>query len=359
MAKVAILGAGAIGGLAGVYMALHGEDVLFIDANKDHVEAIRTTGIKVDGCRGDFWIGPQRACTPEELNEELGYVFVACKSQHTTPAIQSIMKWLTPDSAVISLQNGMNEPEIAQLVGENRTIGALPDYGGAYVDPGHLEYVHEGPVYVGELNGEITPRAEEIGQLLGYNTRSFVYKDIMARVWAKQVYSIQIAVTALVNEPVQAIMGRERGQRLIGACVREALTISDACHVELPKEGDFFEPELYRIKTAEDTKRMMKKLDQAVAILDAQEAIEAQGKHKFVKKASGIHWDIVYRKRKSETSHLTGRMVEDAKKMGLSIPLCDKVVTMIYEIEDGKREMGWHNIDELEALVNQLGVALP
>ncbi len=359
MSKIAILGAGAIGGLAGVYMALHGKDVLFIDQNKDHVKAIREKGIKVDGCRGDFWIGPQRAVTPEELNEELGMVFIACKSQHTTDAIKSIMKWLTDESVIISLQNGMNEPEIIELVGEKRTMGALPDYGGAYVDPGHLEYVHEGPAYVGEINGEITERAKEAGELLGFNTRAYVYDNIMGRVWAKQVYASQIAVSALVDAPVNEVLGCERGQKAAGVCVKEALSVADAYKINLPEKGDFFEPELYRIKTHEDTLKMMAKMDEAVAILDAQEEIEAKGKHKFVKKASGVHWDIKYRHRKSETSHLTGRLVEDGKKIGVPVPLNEKVVNMIYEIEDGKREMGWHNIAELEDLIKELGVELP
>jgi 2-dehydropantoate 2-reductase len=103
----------------------------------------------------------------------------------------------------------------------------------------------------------------------------------------------------------------------------------------------------------------MAKMNEAVAILDAQEEIEAKGKHKFVKKASGVHWDIKYRHRKSEISHLTGRLVEDGKKIGVPVPLNEKVVNMIYEIEDGKREMGWHNIAELENLIKELGVELP
>lgn len=359
MSKVAILGAGAIGGLAGVYMALHGKDVLFIDKNVDHVKAIREKGIRVDGCRGDFWVGPQRAVTPDELDENLEMVFIACKSQHTVDAVKSVMGHLTEDSVIVSLQNGMNEPEIAALVGEKRTMGALPDYGGAYIDPGHFEYVHEGPVYVGELNGAMTERALEAGELLGYNTRSFVYDNIMGRVWAKQVYSSQIAVSALVDAPVHEVLGCERGQKAAGTCVREALAVADAYGVVLPEKGDFFEPELYRIKSHEDTLRMMAKMTEAVSILDAQEEIEKKGKHKFVKKASGVHWDIKYRHRKSETSHLTGRLVEDGKKIGCAVPLNEKVVSMIYEIEDGKREMGWHNIEELEALIRELGVELP
>jgi 2-dehydropantoate 2-reductase len=147
MAKIAIVGCGGIGGLAGFYMAREGERVLFIDQNAEHVRAIRERGISVNGVYGPMVIPPQLACTPGEIGEPLeGLVFLACKSQATDTAVRGIAPHLTPSACVISLQNGMNEEVIAGVVGRERTMGALPDYGGAYLDPGLLEAVHEGTV---------------------------------------------------------------------------------------------------------------------------------------------------------------------------------------------------------------------
>src|SRR5215831_2675320 len=105
MAHVAVVGCGAIGGLAGFYMARAGERVLFVDRNADHVRAIRERGISVNGVYGPMAIAPH----------------------------------LADGACVVSLQNGMNEDTIAGVVGRGRTMGALPDYGGAYLDPGVLE----------------------------------------------------------------------------------------------------------------------------------------------------------------------------------------------------------------------------
>ncbi len=159
MAKITIVGCGAIGGLAGFYMARAGDPVLFVDQNADHVRAIRERGISVNGFYGPMSVGPQRAATPAELDEPLdGLVFLACKSQATRDAVRGIVERLAPGGCVVSLQNGMNEDLIAEAIGRERTMGALPDYGGAYLDPGLLEAVHAGVVYVGELDGRITPR---------------------------------------------------------------------------------------------------------------------------------------------------------------------------------------------------------
>ena len=163
--SVAIVGCGAIGGLAGFYMAQAGERVIFIDQNAEHVTTIREKGISVNGVYGPMEIGPQPAFTPDQVPESLGgLVFVACKSQATQAALNGILKYLTPNSCVVSLQNGMNEGRIAALAGPERTMGAIPDYGGAYLDPGVIEAVHEGKVYVGEITGGITDRAREAGR---------------------------------------------------------------------------------------------------------------------------------------------------------------------------------------------------
>src|ERR1700738_2515475 len=110
--KVHVVGAGALGGMAGWHMAKNGEDVTFVDQWFEHVEAMKEEGLRITGLRGDQRISV-KAKLPEEMNEE----------------------------------------KIAGLIGPERVIGALPDYTAALVDPGHLEFTVTGPVYVGELDG--------------------------------------------------------------------------------------------------------------------------------------------------------------------------------------------------------------
>lgn len=358
MAKIAIVGCGAIGGLAGFYMARAGEPVLFIDQNAVHVRAIRERGISVNGVYGPMAIGPQRACTPEEIPEPLdGLVFLACKSQHTAAATSQLIPFLTPDACVVSLQNGMNEPVIAEIVGTARAMGALPDYGGAYLDPGVLEAVHEGTVYVGEIDGSLTPRVQEAARLLGIGpNKCELLDDIMGRVWTKQVYNSQIVPTALIDGTVFEALGNKKMQRLTAVLVREALRVSDAAGVRIQSDA-WFDPALYRPKTSEDTARLLAKYDALVAHLGGHQVAEGPGGYKYVKKASGIHWDIVYRKRKSEAAYLTVTCV--APTYGVHIPLNARLSTMIEEVEDGRRALGWHNVEELAAYAQSLGEVLP
>jgi 2-dehydropantoate 2-reductase len=356
--SVAILGCGAIGGLAGFYMAQAGEPVVFIDQNAEHVKAIREKGIKVNGVYGPMQIGPQPAFTPDEVPGPLdGFVFVACKSQATEAAVQGILKYLTPTSCVVSLQNGMNEGRIAALVGAERTMGALPDYGGAYLEPGVLEAVHEGVVYVGEIAGGITDRSREAGRLLGIGPNVCeVLDDIMGRVWTKHVYSSHVLVTSLVDGSVVEVLGDERVQLLGGAGVREGLKVADAAGVTI-QHDEWFNPDLYRVETAEDTERLLVMYRRLAEHLGGHQRKPAPGGYQYVKKASGIHWDIVYRKRKSEAQYVSIAM--EAKEYGIPVPLNDRILEMIGEIEDGKRQLGMHNITELTEDAERLGIALP
>ena len=355
--KIAILGCGAMGGLAGAYMALNGEDVTFIDTNADHIKAIREKGIFIDGCRGDIHVPPQRAFTPQELTEPLEAVILACKTQHTVDAVKGIKHLLGPESFVMSLQNGFNEEAIASLIGRDRTVGGLPDYGGAYIDPGHLEYVHEGPVYVGELDNKKTPRVEELRRLLAYNTRAYISDNMDARIWAKEAYASQIVTTALVNCPGKDVLYSEKGKRAAAACVREMIELAYAKGFSLDS-NEFFNPDLYMAKTPEDTQKLFDFQDSATDILYRKRR-DKEDTHKYVKTASGFHWDIVHRKRPSEVGHVAEYIWNAAKDINFEVPVNTKLFNMILEIESGKREMGWHNIDELNDYAASLGKQLP
>lgn len=358
MARIAVVGCGGIGGLAGFYMARAGESVAFIDQNTEHVHAIRERGISVNGFYGPESIGPQRAFTPDEIPEPLdGLVFLACKSQHTKTATTQIVQYLTADSCVVSLQNGMNETTMSTIVDRKRTMGALPDYGGAYLNPGVLEAVHEGTVYVGELDGSLTPRAREAARLLGIgHNRCELLTDIVGRIWTKQVYNSQIVSAALVDSATMQVLGNAAFQRLAAVLVREAMRVSDAAGVRLHTD-QWFNPALYRQQTPDDTKRLLAAYDRLAAHLGAHRAKPHPQGYKYVKKASGIHWDIVYRKRKSEAEYLTVTCIADAYPV--QIPLNRRLIQMIGEIEEGKRALGWHNVEELTAYAESLGERLP
>lgn len=359
--KITIIGAGAIGGLAGAYMTKAGHDILLVDRWKEHVDALNQKGMTIDGVRGDLHV-KVKAATPDQLKGDLGVVLIATKSQHTIEALKQIIPLLTPESLVVSYQNGFNEPGMieelnaAGLPGDRIVMGSIPNYGGALVDPGYIEFVHEGPIQLGEMNGEMTPRLQGLGDALSALTEVQYSDRIWGQIWAKEVYSAQVVFSALADAKIRDTLGVEKYARTAGAVVKEALEIADANGIDI-QAFDFFDPANYRVKTAEDTKKLLANIDHAIWLLKKDQ--DNKPTHNFKKKGSGIWWDIVYRKRPSETRAFAGKLIEYGKTAGADTRLNEKLTQMIYEIEDGKRELGFHNYDELEAYAASIGKTLP
>jgi len=358
--KITILGAGAIGGLAGAYMAAAGHDVTLVDRWAEHIDAIKRHGITVDGVRGDLHFDVN-ALHPAELQGPLEAVLIATKSQHTLEALESVLPLFGPDTFVVSYQNGFNEHAIAErltqagLGGLERVIGSIPNYGGALVDPGHLEFVHEGAIQLGEMTGGRTPRLQALADRLSALTEVQLSDNIWGQIWAKEVYSAQVVFSALVNAPIRETLGVERYARVAGAVVREALEIAEANGITV-EAFDFFDPANYRPRTPAETQRLLDNINHAVWLLKKDQKPDA---HVFRKQGSGIWWDIVYRNRPSEVRSSNGKLVEYAANVGADARLNARLCEMIYEIEDGQRQLGFHNYDELEAYVTALGKALP
>ncbi len=348
--KIHIVGSGAIGGMAGVHMAMHGEDVTFVDQWREHVEAMQQHGVRITGIHGVQQV-PVRAILPDQIDEPLDLVFIAVKSQHTEAAIRAIMPHLTPASTVVSLQNGMNEEKIAALIGAERVIGALPDYTAALVDPGHLEFTVEGPIYVGELDGSSTPRVLEVQRLLAFLTETKLTSNIIGRVWTKQCYMCQIVMTAMVDASVNEVLLSDRNRLMGVALVREAITVADAVGIRLESDA-YFQPDLIRMRSPEARRKQVRVLEDLRDHFAGRDAArQMQAPDELVKKGSGMWWDIVYRHRPSETRWLTGALIERGEQIGVPMPLNTATVNIIYEIEAGKRALGWENIEELAAMI--------
>lgn len=356
--KIHIIGSGAIGGMAGAWMAKNGEDVTFVDAWRPHVDAMQANGLRIDGILGPHHL-QVRALHPEELDEPIELAFIATKSHHTDSAVELVRPHLTPDATVVSLQNGFNAERIAELIGAQHVIGTVPDYTAALVDPGLLEYTVVGPVYIGELDGALTPRLAEVERLLSHLTTVKVTQNIIGRIWTKQCYMSWIVMSAMVDAPIVEVL-RPIENRMLGvAVVRETLPIAAASGVTLESDA-YFQPELIADRSAAARRKQSDVIQGLIDHFDHrtnQEPAAREG-YQYVKQGSGMWWDIVYRKRPSETRWITGALVERAQALGIATPLNATMAEMVYAIERGERPLGWQNIAELADLAESLGEPL-
>jgi 2-dehydropantoate 2-reductase len=332
---VTIVGAGAIGGVTGASLARAGHDVLLVDQAADHVAAMNESGLAIV-TPGGVWTAPVRAVTPDGLPATLDLVLLAVKAQHTGAALDRIAPRLHARGTVVSLQNGLNEAVIAARVGRGRTVGCLVNWAADWIAPGRIQHGGTGTFAVGELDGELSPRAKELADLLGAVTPTQVTAKIWGLKWSKHVYSALLVATALVDAHVYEVVERAPEiQRMLVRLVAEGVAVAEAEGVRL-EAFDEFDPAWYRRGSAGD----------AAATARAMAAIVTFYRG-HTKTKTGIWRDLVVRKRKTEVEAHLGATLERAARHGLPTPLIRRLLDLIGEIESGRRAMAWQNLDDL------------
>jgi 2-dehydropantoate 2-reductase len=338
--RITIVGAGAIGGTVGAFLARGGEDVFFVDAVREHVDAMNARGLTITG-RVEFTV-PVRAATPDVLRGPLEWVFLAVKAQHTEAALAPIVPLLGSESVVVSLQNGLNEERIAALIGRQRTIAAHVNWGADYLGPGRIMYGSVGAFYIGELDGSVTDRLETLRDTLSRFTKVVVTPNIWGYKWAKQCWASLNYATALVDADAGDILADERNRRVGVALLAESVQLAKLEGVKL-EAFDGFEPDLMAPATQQEWKAAMDSLNRMA------DAYWRAPDH--LKKRTGVWRDLAVRKRKTEVDPRIGDLVRRGQSRGLPMPLNAALQRMIHEIEDGKRAMTPENLRELERLI--------
>lgn len=331
---ITIVGAGAIGGTLGAYLARGGEDVTLVDRDRDHVAAMNAQGLTIQGA--ESFTVPVRALAPEELDEPLETVLLAVKSQHTADALRAIQPHLTLDSTVVSFQNGLCERIIAEAMGTERTVGCFVNFSADYQEPGVIIYAGREAVYLGEMDGRMTPRLTALERMLAPWGPVTLTDNIWGYLWGKIGYANMLFATALADETMADVIDRYRP--LMVELASEIYEVAEHEGVRV-ESFDNVEPELYYPRETRDPAAIQRSLNALVAL-----------RRRNLKTKSGIWRDLAVRHRATEVDQQIGLAAEIGARHGLEMPLTRKLVAMIHDLEAGRRQMSWQNLDELEEL---------
>jgi len=236
--RIAVWGSGAIGGVVGAAMAAAGEDVMLVDIVPEHVDAMNDRGLLIKSAAGEQRV-TVHATLPAQVSGTFDLAFLAVKSQFTDEALDGILPRLASTSAVVSLQNGVNEPLIAKRIGADRTIGCLVDFSSDYEAPGEIMRGRAGNLFVGELDGRMSPRLEEIRRLLELSTRTHTCTNIMGFVWAKICKGTVDATTALVDTDALALRANQAYHPVRIQLLREGIQVAAADGVQVKAFAHF------------------------------------------------------------------------------------------------------------------------
>ena len=325
-----IWGAGAMGGSIGAALQREGVEVLFVDKVLEHIRAINHRGLRISGPVADYSVAA-RAVHASDLAGSFPVIFLCVKAHHTSQAMNELASHLDADGFVVSIQNGLCELEIAERLGQSRTVGAFVNFGADYMGPGVIHRGNRGAVVVGEMDGSMTPRVREVHGLLRlFEPGAVLTENIMGYLWGKLAYASLLFATALTDDSIAEILDEEAFRPILTSLARETVSVALGGGVRL--EGfDGFDPEAFF--PDEPDVRAEESLDRLVAFNRAS-----------AKTHSGIWRDLAVRKRPTEVDAQLGWVVRLGEERVVPTPLTRALIRQIHEIESGARRLSRGNL---------------
>jgi 2-dehydropantoate 2-reductase len=327
---ILIWGAGAIGGTIGAYLVRAGEDVLFVDSAADHVAAMNSDGLAIEGPIEQFTV-PVKAVLPQDVSGRFARILLCVKAHHTEAASSALAPHLAAGAYVASFQNGLNEFVIGSVVGLEAVIGAFINFGADYIAPGRILYGGRGACVLGELDGRRSARVEALHRLLtAFEPEAIVTDDILGYLWGKLGYGALLFATALTDDSIADILAAEAYRPVLVATAREAMAVAAAKQVT-PRGFNGFDPLAFAPGGAG-------------AAVDESMAVMAAHNRRSAKSHSGIWRDLAIRKRRTEVDAQLGPIVAEGASLGVATPVTARLIAMIHEIEDGARALDRANL---------------
>lgn len=235
--RIAIMGAGAVGGYFGARIAAAGEAEVHFLARGQHLEAIRTHGLRIDSQSTPLHLHPVNATDSPAAIGPVDVVLFAVKLWDTDAAAEACRPLLKPGTVVISLQNGVTGIDaLCRALGEEHVAGGVAHIGATIAAPGVIR--HTGALArltYGELDGRVSPRVaafHEVASRAGFNAT--LSSTVLRAMWEKFAFLAPFSgVTTLTRQPAGVIRRVPETRALFLDAVAEVARVARARDVDL------------------------------------------------------------------------------------------------------------------------------
>lgn len=227
--RIAVVGAGGVGGYFGGRLAKAGVDVTFI-ARGATLEALRTRGLRVDSIDGDFLLERVNATDDPSSAGEADFVLMTVKACQIAEAAARLAPLIGPGTAVVPLENGIDAPDIlSAIVGHEHVLGGLCGIVSYIVEPAHIRHAATEPfVMFGELDHSMSARVERLRDVFrSSGVKADVPGDILHSMWTKFLFIAPLsAIGALTRVPVGEWRTIPELRKIAEASLREMIAVA-------------------------------------------------------------------------------------------------------------------------------------
>lgn len=203
--RIAVLGTGANGAAIGADLTRAGLDVTFIEQWPEHVEAMRQRGVEVRTPTGSVTtrVSVLHLCEVATIRDPFDIVFIVTKAYDTRWACELIKPVLTPDGLAVGLQNGMTLDDMADVLGADRTLGAVIEVAANMFEPGIVDQQAPAWFSIGSVDPSTAGREAEVAEVLRHAGEVEISDDIRSSKWMKLVVNAaELVPSAILDLPL-------------------------------------------------------------------------------------------------------------------------------------------------------------
>ncbi len=339
-AKIAVYGAGAMGTVLGALLTQAGLQVDLITRNQAHVQAMKTQGaVLAYTATGKEYTIPVRALLPEEMQGKYDVIFLMTKQRHNAEILTGLLPFMHEATAVCTTQNGLPEASVAEIIGTERTYGGATSYGANFIGAGKVEMTSAPSAMRMQIggyqnDGKKLPLLKEILSYLGDDANEgfvSVTENLSGARWSKLAINAAFSgLSVVTGMSFGEVAKKSKTRKIALGILRECMDVAKADGVTLSKMQGYDMEKLLGGKTA---------FQRFIAYLVLPFAMK---RHK--KLTSGMLKDVQNGK-KCEIDFVNGAVCRAGDRVGIETPLCDKLVQLVHDIENGLCEIDYQNVD--------------
>lgn len=331
MRRYAIYGAGSLGTVLGAYITKNGGQIDLVNRNKAHVDALNQNGARITGTT-ELTV-PVTAITPDQMSGEYDVILLLTKQLLNGEVVAFLKDYLAKDGVIVTLQNGLPEPGIAEIVGKERTMGCVVEWGAALTAPGVCTLTSEVDslsFHMGKMEGITDERFNEVKALLELMCPVHEEQNLIGARWSKLLINATFSgLGTVVGGTFGDVSESKAARRVAIRCMKECIDVGHAAGAKFaPVQGKNITA-LFYYKSA--LKRAL-----ATALIPIA-----------MKKHRGIEPSMLQDLKKNkpcEIDAINGVVCEWGKRYGVKTPINDKIVEIIKKCEKGELKPQASNI---------------
>lgn len=340
MSRYAIYGAGSLGTVLGAYITKNGGQIDLINRNKDHVAALNEKGAVITGTV-EMTV-PVTAITPDQMTGRYDVILLLTKQLLNTEVVTFLKDYLAEDGVIVTLQNGLPEPGIADIVGSHRTMGCVVEWGAALVAPGVCQLTSQPDslsFHMGKMEGITDEKFAEVKSLLELMCPVHEEENLIGARWSKLLINATFSgLGTVVGGVFGAVSEVPAARRVAIRCMKECINVGRAAGATFaPVQGKNITALFY----------YKNKIKRAIATLLIPIAMK---KHRDIEPSM---LQDLKKGKPCEVDAINGVVCAWGRRYGVPTPINDEIVAIIKACEAGELTPHPSNITRFDPLLQK------